>query len=126
MLAEFMPQSLTPKKEIYKNIEEDLVRSVLKKRFFESLSQMSLDMDVVVNGRRNKNEQFHRFNLFVKDMYESRILMQDIFYFLEEDLFDTKTVLSCFNEENLFLLREELAIKYSKKKKSNLNFLIEE
>lgn len=126
MLEEFMMQSLTPKKEIYKNIEEDLVRDVLKKRFFKSLSEMSLDMDVVVNGRRNKNEQFHRFNLFVKDMYESRILMQDIFYFLEEDLFDTKTVLSCFNEENLFLLREELAIKYSKKKKSNLNFLIEE
>jgi hypothetical protein len=126
MLAEFMPMSLTPKKEIYKNIEDDIVRTVLKKRFFESLSQMGLDMEVVINGRRNKNEQFHRFNLFVKDMYESRILMQDIFYFMEEDMFDTKTVLSCFNEENLFLLREELAIKYSKKKKSNLNFLIEE
>jgi hypothetical protein len=61
-------------------------------------------------------------------MYEhKRIYMHDMVQFLEEDWFDVKTVLNCLNEENTYILREELAIKYNRKQKtSNLEFLIEE
>lgn len=53
--------------------------------------------------------------------------MHDMVQFLEEDWFDVKTVLNCLNEENTYILREELAIKYNRKQKtSNLEFLIEE
>lgn len=129
-LSEFMQPSLAPKREnnFEKSVENDIVRSCLKSRFFENLSLENLDLDIVSNGKRNKNEQFHLFNLFLKKMYEhKRIYMHDMVQFLEEDWFDVKTVLNCLNEENTYILREELAIKYNRKQKtSNLEFLIEE
>ena len=57
---------------------------------------------------------------------KKRIYMQDRVQFLEENIFDTKMVLQCLNEENYLILREELAIKYNKKSKSNLIELLED
>lgn len=129
-LTEFYQPSLTPKREnnFEKNTENDIVRSVLKTRFFDKLTLENLDLDIVSNGKRNRNEQFHKFNLFIKMMYENhRILMHDMVQFLEEDWFDYKSVLQCLNEENYFILREELQIKYHRKqKRSKLELLIEE
>lgn len=129
ILGEFDRPSLTPKREpnSERNNENEIVRSVLKKKFFDRLNGHKFDLDIISNGKRNRNEQFHRFNLFIKEMYEERILMTDMFFFLEEDVFDTKTTLSCFNEENTLILKEELAIKYCRRhKKSKLELLIED
>lgn len=129
ILGEFDRPSLAPKREpnSERNNENEIVRSVLKKKFFDRLENHKFNLDIISNGKRNKNEQFHRFNLFIKEMYEERILMTDMFFFLEEDVFDTKTTLSCFNEENTLILKEELAIKYHRRhKKSKLELLIED
>jgi hypothetical protein len=128
-LKEFEKASLNPKRESNseRNNENEIVRNVLKKRFFERLVEYNLDLDTIANGKRNRNEQFHMFNLFLKEMYEKRFLMTDMFYFLEEDVFDVKTALSCFNEDNTCILREELAIKHHKtQRKSNLELLIDD
>ena len=109
-----------------KNMETEIIRNVLKNRFFEEMSKYNFDFDLISSGKRNKNEEFHKFNLFIRDMYEEvRILMSDMALFLEEDLFDAKTVTQCFNEENMIILREEFSIKF-KRKKSRLEILIDD
>ncbi len=129
-LSEFYQPSLTPRREnnFEKNTENEIVRSCLKSKFNKFLSLEELDLDIVSNGKRNKNEQFHKFNLFIKNMYENhKILMHDMVQFLEEDWFDYKIVIQCLNEENYFILREELLIKYRRKqKRSKLELLLED
>ena len=129
-LYEFMQPNLNPKREqgFQKNTENEIIRSCLKSKFFEYLAKENLDLDIVANGKRNRNEQFHIFNLFIRKMYEEhKILMTDMILFLEEDWFEMKVAANCFNEENLLYLKEELAIKYHRKiRKSFLEDLIEE
>ena len=128
-LSEFYQPTLAPRREnnYEKNTENEIIRNCLKSKFFDKLNLENLDLDLVSNGKRSKNEQFHKFNLFIKYMYEKhRIYMHDMVQFLEEDIFETKMVLQCLNEENYLILREELAIKYNKKRKSNLIELLED
>lgn len=125
---DYSQPSLVQKREpnSEKNVETEIIRSVLKSKFFEEMSKYSFDFDLISSGKRNKNEEFHKFNLFIRDMYEEvRILMSDMALFLEEDLFDAKTVIQCFNEENMIILREEFSIKF-RRKKSRLEILIDE
>lgn len=111
-----------------KGVENDLVKEIYKSKFFEHFYTHNFDIDIVSNGKKNKNEQFHRFNLFIKDMFEHhRYYMQDMIGFLEEDLLDTKQVLSCLNEENYYELRYELSFKYHRKQQeSKIDLLVEE
>lgn len=129
MIDEFMIDEIKPKKDsmVDRDLETEIFKRIVKSTFLEELEKLNVDLTVVSNGRRNKNEQFHNFNIFVKNMHTIRkISMQDIASFLEEDFFDTKTVLNCLNEENLYILREEMAKRYNiKQTKSRLSLIIE-
>lgn len=129
MIDEFMIDEIKPKKDsmVDRDLETEIFKRIVKSTFLEELEKLNVDLTVVSNGRRNKNEQFHNFNIFVKNMHTVRkISMQDIASFLEEDFFDTKTVLNCLNEENLYILREEMAKRYNiKQTKSRLSLIIE-
>jgi hypothetical protein len=53
--------------------------------------------------------------------------MEDMALFLEEDYFDAKTTVNCLNEENLYVLREEMTVRHKiKRKKTRLSLIIEE
>lgn len=128
MLEEFMLDEIKPKKDsmVEKNAENDIFRKMLKSQFEIKLNELDLDMTIVSNGRRNKNEQFHIFNIFIKDMFVNNFSIADIAMFLEEDFFEMKTVVACFNEENRFLLEEELSKRFNiKQKKTKLSMLVE-
>lgn len=127
--VDYSQKSLMPKREYNnpeKSIENDIIRKVMKDKFFNEMKPYDFNFDVISSGKRNKNESFHIFNLFLKNMYEEhRILMTDMILFLEEDLFEVKPLLLCLNEENTVILREELSIKY-RRKKSKLELLLED
>lgn len=127
--VDYSQKSLMPKREYNnpeKSIENDIIRKVMKDKFFNEMKPYAFNFDVISSGKRNKNESFHIFNLFLKNMYEEhRILMTDMVLFLEEDLFEVKPLLLCLNEENTVILREELSIKY-RRKKSKLELLLED
>lgn len=127
--VDYSQKSLMPKREYNnpeKSIENDIIRKVMKDKFFNEMKPYDFNFDVISSGKRNKNESFHIFNLFLKNMYEEhRILMTDMVLFMEEDLFEVKPLLQCLNEENTVILREELSIKY-RRKKSKLELLLED
>lgn len=128
MLEEFMLDEIKPKKDsmVEKNAEFDIFKKMLKQQFEVQLKDLKLDMTIVSNGRRNKNEQFHIFNIFIKKMYNNNFSIADMAMFIEEDYFEMKTVVSCFNEENRFLLEEELAERFNiKRKRTRLSLLVE-
>jgi hypothetical protein len=130
MIDEFLLDEIKPKKEflVDRDLETDIFKRISKSLFIEELEKMKFDLELVSNGRRNKNEHFHKFNLFIKRMNtEQKFSMCDMFIFMEEDYFDTKTVMGCLNEENIYVLREEASIRFNRKqKKSRLTLLIEE
>lgn len=125
---DYSQPSLVPKRESNgeRNVENDIVRNVLKAKFFQYMEPYNFDFDIISSGKRNRNEEFHKFNLFLKYMYEeSKILMSDMVLFLEEDMFEVKQIVQCLNEENMIILREELSIKF-RRKKSKLELLIDD
>lgn len=127
-LANYQRKTLTPKREpLDRSQEDDILRTVSKQKFYDLIKLEGINLEIVSNGKRNRNEEFHKFNLFVNKIYnDHRFLMTDLFLYLEEDWFDAKTTANCFNEENLVILREESTIRFHKKSKKQLMFLIDE
>ena len=130
MSFEFVLPSIEQKRgsSFATGVENDMVKDIYKTNFLSKFYEMNLDIDTICNGKKNKNEQFNKLNLLIKDMYEHhRYFMQDMFTFLEEDLMDTKQVWACFNEENMYELRYELSVKYHvKQNESKIELMMEE
>jgi hypothetical protein len=126
----FMLDEIRPKKDcmVNRDLESDIFKNLSKEVFSTEMEKMGFDLMLVANGRRNKNEHFHKFNIFIKMMNsEKKFSIHDMALYLEEDYFDMKTVANCFNEENLYILREEMTLKYNiKQKKTRLTLIIEE
>lgn len=132
---------ITVKKDFWieRNPEIEQTKKIMKTDFFTELSKLACSksnrvesdtkeletfLELVSSGKRVKNESFHRFNLFVStQIKEKNIQLSDIAIFLEEDYFEFKAVLNCFNEENLYLLREEMAGKLPTRKTKLKQFI---
>ena len=130
MIDSFLLADIKPKKDclVDRDLESDIFKRLSKEVFTEEMEKNTFDLTKVSNGRRNKNDHFHRFNIFMKQMNnEKKFSMHDMVLYLEEDFFDMKTVVGCLNEENLYILREEMTIRYNvKQKKSRLTLIIDE
>lgn len=130
MSYEFILPTINQKRgsDYEKGVENDLVKELYKQKFLDKFYALGLDIDVISNGKKNKNEQFHKFNLFIKDMFENhRYFMHDMIEFMQEDMLETKQVLLCLNEENMYELRYELQVKYHiKHKESKIDLIMEE
>ena len=126
----YMLDEIRPKKDcmVDRDLESDIFKRLSKDVFADEMKKFDFDLDLVSNGRRSKNEHFHKFNIFMKMMNSNRkFSMHDMALYLEEDYFDMKTVVNCLNEENLYILREEMTLKYNiKQKKTRLTLIIEE
>ena len=126
----YMLDEIRPKKDcmVDRDLESDIFKRLSKDVFADEMKKFDFDLDLVSNGRRSKNEHFHKFNIFMKMMNSDRkFSMHDMALYLEEDYFDMKTVVNCLNEENLYILREEMTLKYNiKQKKTRLTLIIEE
>jgi len=113
---------------VQRDAESEQVKKIAKEQLYGEIKKHNIDMDVVSNGKKVGNDNFHRFNLLVRRLNRiESISLSDIAFYMEEDLFDFKVVLSCLNEENIYLLREELVKRFNyKKKKTKLKEFMEE
>jgi hypothetical protein len=113
---------------VQRDAESEQVKKIAKEQLYGEIKKHNIDMEVVSNGKRVGNDNFHRFNLLVRRLNRvESIALSDIAFYLEEDLFDFKVVISCLNEENVYLLREELVKRFNyKKKKTKLKEFMEE
>jgi len=112
---------------VQRDAEFEQIKKITKEQLFNELSKHDIDMEVVSNGKRVGNSQFHMFNLIIRKLHtREHLSLSDIAFFLEEDYFDFKKVVACFNEENMYLLREEMVKRFNyKKKKTRLKEFIE-
>ena len=91
---------------VQRDAESEQVKKIAKEQLYGEIKKHNIDMDVVSNGKKVGNDNFHRFNLLVRRLNRiESISLSDIAFYMEEDLFDFKVVLSCLNEENIYLLR---------------------
>lgn len=113
---------------VQRDAESEQVKKIAKEQLYGEIKKHNIDMEIVSNGKRVGNDNFHRFNLLVRRLNRiESISLSDIAFYLEEDLFDFKVVISCLNEENVYLLREELVKRFNyKKKKTKLKEFMEE
>jgi hypothetical protein len=119
MIDEHMIEEIKPKKDatVYKSAENDIMNRLNRVKFIELLESSGINMEMVANGKRNKNEEFHKFNIFIDTMNnDENISMIDICMILEETYFDMKTIIKCFNEENEYALRDEVARAFNVKR----------
>lgn len=125
----YMIEEIKPKKDatVDSTSEQDIMKRMIKTQFLADLEATGINMEAVSNGRRYKNEEFHKFNLFIDGMSNDKnISLVDIVLFLEEAYFDMRTVLKCLNEENEYNLKYEASRQFNIKiKKSKLESIIE-
>lgn len=123
-------EKISVKKDFWvqRDAEAEQVKKIAKEQLFNEIKKHSIDMDVVSNGKRVGNEHFHKFNLLIRRLNKvENISLADIAFYMEEDLFDFKVVTQCFNEETIYLLREELVKRFNyKKKKTKLKEFLED
>ncbi len=101
--------------------ESSLISEINKKQFFDIFKKENIDFDKVVQKKKSYNEDYHRFNYMIKKMTtEGRMTMIDCAVYLAQDYFQVKNVLDCFNEENTYNLRHELANKHNIKMNKNI------
>lgn len=113
---------------VQRDAESEQVKKIAKEQLYAEIKRHDINMEIVSNGKRVGNDNFHKFNLLVRRLNKlDSFTISDIAFYLEEDLFDFKVVVSCLNEENVYLLREELVKRFNyKKKKTKLKEFMEE
>ena len=112
---------------IDRTTESEIFKQLGKRKFFSLVDECEIDFDIVSRKKKSCNEDFHKFNYIVKKLYQAKkISMVDIAVYMYTDLFAMKEVLLCFNEENMFSLRKELAGKHNIKMTKSIlhHFLI--
>lgn len=93
--------------------ESTLMNEIGKHKFFRIMQQHNIDFDIVIQKKKAQNNDYHQFNFLIKKMREKNDLsLIDCAVYLYQDYFDMKKVLMCFNEDNMYHLRHELANKH--------------
>lgn len=101
--------------------ESHLIKSIRKKDFFELVFMNEIDMKRVSDKKKDQNEDFHKFNILVKQLItDKQYNLIEIATFLADDLFKEKIVIECFNEENYYNLRCEFSKKYNTEMEFNI------
>jgi len=106
----FDDMTLDPVKSSYsnRNVEEELEKRMTRDLLIETILINELDIKKI-SGKKNGNDQFHKFNIIIKDLVlNGAFTFVEVACFIEETYFDMRSVLKCFNEENLLILKQEL------------------
>ena len=91
--------------------EDKIVKGLTKEVFFQIIKESEIDLEKLVQ-KRKKNDYlpFHNFNFILKQLYKSKkISIVDAAIYLETDMFNSKEIFGCLNEENMYELRKTLA-----------------
>ncbi len=109
------------------NIENFYVSHYDKIAFFKEVTDAGIDIEKASAKKKEYNEDYHKFNKLLDDLKsDNHIKLFDVCMYLFEDYFDNvKTVMSCFDENNQWNLKEEASLAYHKKSVKSIldNFL---
>jgi hypothetical protein len=98
---------------IQEELDYDVIKQMDKKAFFKLIEDNNIDLDEVVKKKKDRNVNFHRFNLLVREQCEKGHLnIVEIAVYLYTDYFKTNDVLECFDEYNNYDLRCEISNKF--------------
>lgn len=87
-------------------------------------TRLPKDILKIVSRKRANNEQFYILNILLKRLHlngEINIIESSIYMYKE--FFDMKTVVKCLNEENIYLIRQELSKRFKIKGSKSISSL---
>ena len=87
-------------------------------------TRLPKDILKIVSRKRANNEQFYILNILLKSLHlngEINIIESSIYMYKE--FFDMKTVVKCLNEENIYLIRQELSKRFKIKGSKSISSL---
>lgn len=109
--------------------KSDIHEIMSRSEFLEKIQEAGIDLtdidaetrlpnDIlkIITRKRVNNEQFFILNILLKKLHlcgDINIIESAVYMYKE--FFDMKTVVKCLNEENLYLIRQELSKKYNLK-----------
>lgn len=111
-----------------RNSEKDLIRKINKDFFYKIMIDFDVDLKLIFEENRVNLKQAQGFNRMLTHMHNSRILeLSECLIFVEQDFAPFKKILSVLNEENMQIVKTEMARKFNIKMKKNAleNFIYE-
>lgn len=109
------------------SIEEFYAGHFDKERFLEIVREEGIDIEKTSIKKKQYNEHYHKFNILLDRMKtDNQVRLFDVCLYLFEDYFHKPSdVMACFDENNQWVLKEEVSEAYHKKSVKSIldNFL---
>lgn len=87
-------------------------------------TRLPKDILKIISKKRASNEQFYILNILLKRLHLSgEINIVESAIYMYKEFFDMKTVVKCLNEENTYLIRQELTKRFKIKGSKNISSL---
>jgi hypothetical protein len=87
-------------------------------------TRLPKDILKIISKKRASNEQFYILNILLKRLHlTGEINIVESAIYMYKEFFDMKTVVKCLNEENTYLIRQELTKRFKVKGSKNISSL---
>lgn len=87
-------------------------------------TRLPKDILKIISKKRASNEQFYILNILLKKLHlNGEINIVESAIYMYKEFFDMKTVVKCLNEENTYLIRQELTKRFNVKGSKNISSL---
>lgn len=87
-------------------------------------TRLPKDILRIISKKRASNEQFYILNILLKKLHLSgEINIVESAIYMYKEFFDMKMVIKCLNEENTYLIRQELSRRFKIKGSKNISSL---
>jgi len=87
-------------------------------------TRLPKDILKIISKKRASNEQFYILNILLKKLHlNGEINIVESAIYMYKEFFDMKTVVKCLNEENTYLIRQELTKRFKVKGSKNISSL---
>ena len=87
-------------------------------------TRLPKDILKIISKKRASNEQFYILNILLKKLHLSgEINIVESAIYMYKEFFDMKTVVKCLNEENTYLIRQELTKRFKIKGSKSISSL---
>lgn len=87
-------------------------------------TRLPKDILKIISKKRANNEQFYILNILLKKLHlNGDINIVESAIYMYKEFFDMKMVIKCLNEENTYLIRQELSKRFKIKGNKNISSL---
>ena len=111
-----------------RNAEREIHRKISRDIFKKMMSEFKIDLSSIFEDERVNSKQAQNFNRFLTHLKRTNIMeISECLIFIEEEYTSFKKIKTVLNDENLEIVKREMAKKYRIKlpKNSLENFIYE-